>query len=52
MKLHKDWIVDLYYKEMVIGSKKEKSHGEYKQPKQQAAKSEERDRRIPKVLPT
>ena len=52
MKYHKDWIVDLYYREMVIGSNKEKNHGEYKRPKQQTAKSEERDRRIPKVLPT
>ena len=46
MKLHKDWIVDLYYKEMVIRSNKENNHEQYKRPKQQTEKSSERHRRL------
>ena len=50
MKLHKDWIVDLYYKEMVIGSNKEKNHEKYKRPKQQTEKDSKRYKGISKSL--
>ena len=52
MKLHNDWIVDLYYKEMVAQKNMEKNHDQNSQPTEQAQKNTERDRRLSKKLPT
>ena len=46
MRLHKDWIVDLYYKEMV-NTIRDKNHEKYKESTQESKTSKERDRRIP-----
>ena len=52
MKSHNDWIVDLYYKEMVAQKNMEKNHDQHSQPTEQTPKSTERDRRISKKLQT
>ena len=45
MRLHKDWIVDLYYKEMV-NTMRDKDHDKYKESTQKSKTSEKRDRTI------
>jgi len=52
VKSHNDWIVDLYYKEMVAQKDMEKNHDQYSQPTEQTQKNTERDRRLSKKLPT
>ena len=42
VKLHNDWIVDLYYTEMV-NKKREKNHGRYKESTHKAKETPERD---------
>ena len=51
MKLHKDWIVDLYYKEMV-NTIRDKSHDRYKESTQKSKAAEKRDRTISAELQT
>ena len=45
VKLHNDWIVDLYYTEMV-NNKQEKNHGRYKESTREAEENSERDTRV------
>jgi len=45
VRLHKDWIVDLYYKEMV-NTMRDKDHDKYKESTQKSKTSEKRDRTI------
>ena len=52
MKSHNDWIVDLYYKEMVAQKNMEKTHGQHSQPTEQTQKNTERDRRLSRKLQT
>ena len=51
VKLHKDWIVDLYYKEMV-NTIRDKSHDRYKESTQKSKAAEKRDRTISAELQT
>ncbi len=52
MKSHDDWIVDLYYKEMVAQKNMEKNHDQHSQPTEQTQKNTERDRRLSRKLQT
>ena len=51
MRLHKDWIVDLYYKEMV-NNKKENDHDKYKKSTFETKASTERNRGVSIKLPS
>tara|TARA_R100000152_G_C6698309_1_gene128396 strand:- start:558 stop:731 length:174 start_codon:yes stop_codon:yes gene_type:complete len=50
VKLHNDWIVDLYYKEMVTQKNMEKNHDQHSQPTEQIKKTAERDRTLSRKL--
>ena len=50
VKLHDDWIVDLYYKEMVTQKNMEKNHDQHSQPTEQIKKTAERDRTLSRKL--
>ena len=50
MKLHDDWIVDLYYKEMVVQKNMEKHHDQHSQPTKQIKKTAEGDRTLSRKL--
>ena len=51
VKLHSDWIVDLYYKEMV-NKKHEKNHGRYKESTYKNEENSEKDTRVSKKVQT
>ena len=50
VKLHDDWIVDLYYKEMVVQKNMEKHHDQHSQPTKQIKKTAEGDRTLSRKL--
>ena len=47
VKLHKDWIQELYYKELVGLTTKEKTHDANGRTVKKVKKDSERDRRVP-----
>jgi len=51
VKSHNDWIVDLYYKEMV-NKKQEINHGKYKESTRESKKTPERDTTVSRNLQT
>jgi hypothetical protein len=49
VKYHRDWITDLYYREMVT-KKQEKNHGRHKKSKQEIKKSKEGNPRFSRQM--
>tara|TARA_B100000519_G_C14026563_1_gene335933 strand:- start:451 stop:621 length:171 start_codon:yes stop_codon:yes gene_type:complete len=51
VKLHSDWIVDLYYEEMV-NKKQEKNHGRYKESTYKTEETSKKDTRVSRKVQT
>tara|TARA_B100000497_G_C7652192_1_gene392415 strand:- start:1199 stop:1357 length:159 start_codon:yes stop_codon:yes gene_type:complete len=52
VKSHNDWIVDLYYKEMVAKKNMEKNHGQHSKPTEKTKGTSRRNKKVSAKLPT
>jgi hypothetical protein len=52
VKSHNDWIVDLYYKEMVAKQNMEKNHGQHSKPTEKTKGTSRRNKKVSAKLPT